>query len=270
MVQLAEKVVTRLADASMAPAKAEVALEEPLDIVANGVHLGTLMRLPGDERDLAAGFCLSEGFVRSPSSITLIAFCSQAGTGQLDGPDESANRVELTVVPEDLDATGDSAREIRSGCGRVGPTDLELGRLPRVASSLAVRREILLGLTRRLADQPRLYGRTGGVHAAALFQSDGTLVVLREDIGRHNALDKVGGWAALRGMPLGDKIALVTGRTSHEMVTKAARLGLPVLVSVSAATLLAVELAEALGITLVGYARGTRAICYAHPERIVP
>jgi FdhD protein len=254
----------------MAQAAADVALEEPLDIVANGHRLATVMRLPGNERELAAGFCISEGFVRGVSSILLIAFCGQAEAEAADDAAEPPNRVDLTVAGGDLTLAGDSLLQIRSGCGRTTPADLNLGSLPPVESQMTVRREVLLGLMQELARAPRLYGQTGGVHAAALFNGDGSLVVLREDIGRHNALDKIGGWAALRGVPLGDKIALTTGRTSHEMVTKAARFGLPVLVSVSSATSMAIELADALGITLVGYARGNRAICYTHPQRIAP
>lgn len=269
-MQFASRTVTRLAQAEMAKSAAEVALEEPLAVFANGLHLATLMRLPGDERDLAAGFCLSEGFVGKPSSILLIAFCGQAMEPDSSESVEPPNRVDLTIASGDLRTQGDSLLQIRSGCGRITPSSVDFQGLPVVKSRTTVRRDVLLGLLHHLTSVPRLYGRTGGVHAAALFSSDGSLIVLREDIGRHNALDKVGGWAALRGVPVGEMVALSTGRTSHEMVAKAARFGLPVLVSVSAATWLAIEMAERLGITLVGYARGSRAICYTHPQRIIP
>jgi FdhD protein len=131
-----------------------------------------------------------------------------------------------------------------------------------------VERAVLLGLIATLLAQPRLYRETGGLHAAAIFHTDGRLVAIREDIGRHNAVDKAIGYALLRGIVLDDKLLLTTGRASHEMVTKAVRAGVPVLASVSSPTSLAVQLAQRLNVTLIGYLRGQRMNVYTHRERV--
>lgn len=256
----------RVSREGAAPLFAEVSEEEPLDIYLNGRLIATLMRLPGDERELAAGFCFSEGLVAGAADLLAISHCGMA-PGEAAGI-EAGNRVDVKAVESPAAATW-WPREIRSGCGRTDVSALDLGAIRGVESSIGVSADALLGLGDTLRRAPRLYTRTGGVHAAALFAGNGDLVVVREDIGRHNAVDKVIGYALLRSMRLDDKVILTTGRASHEMVMKAVRAGAPVLASVSSATSLAVRLAERLNLTLVGYLRGGRATVYTRPDRIV-
>jgi FdhD protein len=244
--------------------------EEPLEIVVNGSRVATLMRLPGDERELAVGFCFTEGLVADFGSILLVAHCGTAPLSSPTGsaPLESRNRVHVTASPGAVRSRSDWSRLIRAGCGGIDPEEVLQGDWQPVASSLQVGRNVLLALNRSLLKQPRIYRRTGGVHAAALYDAQGSLLVVREDIGRHNAVDKVIGYALLRSIPLADKLILTTGRASHEMVTKAARAGVPILASVSAPTSLAVELGQRLNLTLVGYVRGPYATVYTHPWRV--
>ncbi|MBM3167588.1 MAG: formate dehydrogenase accessory sulfurtransferase FdhD, partial [Chloroflexi bacterium] len=159
-----------------------------------------------------------------------------------------------------------------SGCGSTGSaaTAAQLATdLPPLQSDLRLRQEMLLGLAQTMVAAQGVHKQTGGVHAAALFASTGELLVLREDIGRHNAVDKVLGYALLRHLPLDDKVLLTTGRASHEMVVKAVRLGLPVVASVSSPTSLAVQIASRLNCTLIGYLRGQRMVLYTHWWRVL-
>jgi len=249
-----------------------VALEEPLALELNGRQVAVLMRLAGMEKALAAGYCLSEGLVATADDLLLVEHCGQGVPvpGEpLESGDQSRNRVRLSVRPEGLrpDARLDVTRLIRAGCGRsdhVVALDLPvLGKGPRFAA------EMLLGLAAKLRDSQRLHRESGGLHAAALFDGDGNLVCSAEDVGRHNALDKVAGHCLLRRISLEDKVALCSGRLSYEMAAKAARLGLPLLMSVTAPTALAVETAETCHLTLVGYARGSRMTVYCHPDRVI-
>jgi FdhD protein len=248
----------------------EVVVEEPLEIVLNGTPVATLLRLPGDDKELVAGFCFTEGLVSRFSDVLLLRHCSRAGqsAAQADDSLESRNRVEVTADPDGVPSRADWSRVIRSGCGTIDPGDLGADDLTPVGDAAHVERAVLLGLIATLLAQPRLYRETGGLHAAAIFHTDGRLVAIREDIGRHNAVDKAIGYALLRGIVLDDKLLLTTGRASHEMVTKAVRAGVPVLASVSSPTSLAVQLAQRLNVTLIGYLRGQRMNVYTHRERV--
>lgn len=246
-----------------------VAVEEPLEILLNGEPVATLMRLPGDEKELAASFCLTEGLVACFADILLISYCPWAnGTGATPDDLENRNRVLVTADPQGVRDSGRRLRLIRSGCGDADPGDLLAADLAPLPSRLQVTPAVLLGLNRTVLSAPRLYKETGGLHAAALFAADGQLIVVKEDIGRHNAVDKVIGYALLRGIPLEDRILFTTGRASHEMVLKAVRVGIPILASVSSPTTLAVELAQRLNCTLIGYLRGTRMNIYTHAWRV--
>ncbi len=266
---------------------AEVVMEEPLAVEVNGREVAILMRLPGQEKELAVGFCLSEGLLSDFRAVQLVHHCGQSlpslraepqdeapegAEGEREDQDMSfsRNRVQIRVDAAALRDDGRlrTARLIRSGCGAVdvAAPDTEL---PIVTSPLTVEAKVLLGLNAAMRQLQKTYRQAGGVHAAALFEPNGHLVTLQEDIGRHNAMDKVLGYCLLRGIPLVDKVLLSTGRASYEMISKAARLGLPVVASVSSPTSLAVQLAIAARCTLIGYLRGKKMIIYTHPWRVI-
>jgi FdhD protein len=232
-----------------------VAVEEPLEIRIGGRPVAVTMRTPGHDDELALGFCLSEGL--RPASARL--------------PDDlAANTV-------DVDAPGfDPARLQRSfftssSCGVCGKGALEAVAVeaPRVESELRVPLTVVAALPDRLREAQAAFAVTGGLHATGLFSGTGELLCAREDVGRHNAMDKVVGWASTGGLlPLADSILCVSGRLSFELVQKAAVAGCPVLVAVGAPSSLAVELAADRGVTLCGFVRGGSANVYTEPWRI--
>jgi len=232
-----------------------VAVEEPLEIRIGDRPVAVTMRTPGHDEELALGFCVSEGL--------------RPGSARLPG-DLAAN----TVV---VDAPGfDAARLQRSfftssSCGVCGKGALEAVAVeaPRVESELRVPLAVVAALPDRLREAQAAFAVTGGLHATGLFSGAGELLCAREDVGRHNAMDKVVGWAFTRGLlPLADSILCVSGRLSFELVQKAAVAGCPVLVAVGAPSSLAVELAADRGITLCGFVRGGSANVYTEPWRI--
>lgn len=253
-----------------------VVLEEPLALHINGQQAAVLMRLPGMEKELAIGFCLSEGLVRRFEDILMVHHCGQGlPEPSSDAPDEenplSRNRVDLRLAPEGLnpEARLDLVRLVRAGCGAVDVARAELPLEP-LQSDIKLPAEMVLALGASLRQEQSLHEEVGGVHAAALFDTLGTVLALAEDVGRHNAVDKVIGYCLLRGIALQDRILLCSGRLSYEMVSKAVRMQIPVLASFSAPTALAVQLAERFGLTMIGYLRGGRMTIYAHAERIMP
>ncbi len=249
----------------------EIVLEEPLALQINGKQAAVLMRLPGMEKELAAGFIFSEGLVANFADVYILHHCGQGlpGPGEENGATESRNRVEITVRPEGLapEARLDMVRLIRAGCGAVDveQNDLPLSSLP---DGPAVSHQVFLGLEKTMRQAQDLHQKAGGVHAAALFDMSGELIILCEDVGRHNAMDKAIGYCLLRGISLTDKLVLSSGRLSYEMVTKAVRSGLRILASVSAPTALAVQFADHYNLTAIGYLRGHRMSIYTHPERV--
>jgi FdhD protein len=234
-----------------------VAVEEPLEIRIGGEPVAVTMRTPGHDEELALGFALSEGL--QPEAARL-------------SDDLAANAVEL-VAPE-----FDAARLARSfytssSCGVCGKGALEAVAVeaPRVESDLRVPAAIVSSLPDRLRASQEAFEATGGLHATGLFAADGELLCLREDVGRHNAMDKVIGWAFRDGrLPLRSSVLCVSGRVSFELVQKAAVAGCPVLVAVGAPSSLAVELAADRGVTLCGFVRGGRMNVYTEPWRIDP
>ena len=235
----------------------EVAVELPLEIRLNGEPVAVTMRTPGHDLELAAGFLFGEGVIDAPPEVDL-------------PEDLAANTV-------DVRAPGAAPPPTRrfyatSSCGVCGKGALEEVEVmaPVVESDgPLVARELLAALPERLR-QPA-FERTGGLHATGLFAPDGELLLVREDVGRHNAMDKVVGHALLEGeLPLAGRILCVSGRLAFELVQKAARAGAPILVGVGAPTSLAVELAADRGITLAGFARGGRVRVYTHGERLEP
>ena len=249
-----------------------VVVEEPLEIRINGRPVAVLMRTPGMEKELAAGFCLGEGLVADLWDVGLIRHCGRAvadENAEGDPLDYSRNRVDLTLLPGA--APNWEGREevelIRSGCGRAEARAL-IRNLAPVNGDVRLRAEVIPPLLGQITGQQAAYRAAGGIHAAAVFDARGRALVVCEDIGRHNAVDKATGHCLLRGISLQDKIMLCTGRASYDMVAKGVRLGLPIMASISSPTSLAVEMAEALNCTLLGYVRGKSLNIYTHGWRI--
>jgi FdhD protein len=234
----------------------QVAVEEPLEIRIGGRPVAVTMRTPGHDEELALGFCLSEGL--RPLSAAL-------------PPDLAANAVEVEAPAFD---PGRLQRSFytSSSCGVCGKGALEAVAVEasRVESGLRLEAAMLAQLPERLRAAQPAFAVTGGLHATGLFDAAGELLCLREDVGRHNAMDKVVGWAFRQGrLPLADDVLCVSGRLSFELVQKAAVAGCPILVAVGAPSSLAVELAGDRGLTLCGFARGGRLNVYTEPWRIL-
>ncbi len=267
-----ESAVREVRDGQTVDRRIDVIMEEPLSLELNGQPTAVLMRLPGMEKELALGFCLSEGLVRSFDDVLGVHHCGQglpAGEDALSGG-EARNRVQVTARPEGLDSSArlEVTRLVRSGCGAVDLRGADLSLRP-VGGDLRVASTTLFSLPQAMLDAQTLRRTVGGVHAAGIFAADGSAVVVCEDIGRHNAVDKAIGHCLLRGIPLADKILLCSGRLSYEMAMKAIRAGFPLLASVTVPTSLAVGLAERYNLTLVCHLRGERMTIYAHPERVI-
>ena len=250
-----------------------LATEEPLGIRIGGQAVTLTMRTPGDDIDLAAGFLVSEGIVRSAQDIAQIKICSADDCGHA-GHDGGGNIADISLRP-DLAFAPALRRNFltTSACGVCGKASIhDLSVLPDFDLSqdrLQVTAALLAGLPDRLRDAQRVFASTGGLHAAGLFGADGELLAAREDVGRHNAVDKVVGWALREGwLPLKGCVLLVSGRASFELVQKAVMAGIPVLAAVSAPSSLAAELAAEAGLTLVGFLRGSSMNVYAGEQRI--
>ncbi len=261
-----------------------VAIEEPFEIRLNGRNLAVIMRTPGDsvenDRELAVGFLLTEGVIDRPTQIKAIV-----RTRDDDGlPAENVLDVQLheplTGFFHSADVeepTGDERFERRfvvgSSCGICGKNSIEdaCRRLPPLPAETGqkIKAATLYQLPDRLRAAQAVFDQTGGLHAAGLFDRAGQLLLLREDIGRHNAVDKLIGRSALDGQfPLSDQILLVSGRTSFEIIQKALAARLPVVAAVSAPSTLAIQLAQEGGITLIGFLRGPSMNVYTHPARL--
>jgi FdhD protein len=258
---------------SIKRAPVSVVVEEPLEIRINEQPVAVLMRTPGAEKELAVGFCLSEGLIADLADIALVHHCGRSAPTITEDSEadleESRNMVRITLASPatSQDPRLGIVRLVRSGCGRTDTEELASQLVP-LNNDLRVQRQVLLKLTPTIKQGQEAYSEAGGIHAAAIFTSHGDLVIIREDIGRHNAVDKVLGHCLMQDITLKDKVLVSTGRASYEMVTKAVRLGLPVAASISSPTSLAVELAEHLNCTLIGYLRGQRMRVYTHAWRL--
>lgn len=252
-----------------------LATEEPLEIrlVADEVRrtVAITMRTPGNDFELAAGFLFSEGVIQKKSDIRRITHC-------VDKEVEIENRYNIVNVELSTDELPNFASLERhfyttSACGVCGKTSLESLRLrgfPSIPKTLEISPEILYQLPEKLRASQGIFTATGGLHAAALFNPEGELLALREDVGRHNALDKLIGWALISGeLPLHNYIIMVSGRSSFEILQKCLAAGVEIVCAVSAPSSLAVALAEEFGITLIGFLRGERFNIYAGVDRIV-
>jgi FdhD protein len=243
-----------------------VVVEEPLEIRVSGEPFQVLLRLPGWEKELALGFLYTEGIVGDLAEVMAVHFCG-TGTDPLLPP----NVVDVRLTTEALNRRGRRHPEVAySGCGLCAKEALAeiCQKWPPVASPLTVSASRLLALMGLLPEAQPLFHQTGGTHAVALASPDGNIFISAEDVGRHNAMDKVIGRALLERQNLTQLVALLSGRISFEMALKCIRAGIPILVAVSAPTTLAIELAQNLNLTLVGFARSERLSVYCHPERI--
>lgn len=241
--------------------------EEPLEIRVRGHSVAVTMRTPGHDAELAAGFLLTEGLLHHRRDLVTIAHCQQGEAAQ----HENVLNVFLAAkVAFDVERL---TRHVfaSSSCGLCGKASIESvqQQFAPVKSKLKIRAALLLKLPERLRAAQKTFAQTGGLHAAALFDTRGKLLVLREDVGRHNAVDKVLGWAFLKQkLPLRSHVLLVSGRASFEILQKSLAAQVPIVTAVSAPSSLAVEFAQASGQTLAGFLRGETMNIYSHPERI--
>ncbi len=249
----------------------DLATEEPMEIRVEGpggppASVAVTMRTPGNDFELAAGFLFTEGLIDGRDEIRRVSYCE----------DLPAEQQHYNVVTVSLARAFDPDALRRhffanSSCGICGKATLEQVEVwcARVAAGPVVKADVLSELPHGLRTAQKVFDRTGGLHAAGLFAPDGTLLTVREDVGRHNAVDKVIGEEVLvGGLPLADRVLQVSGRLSFEIVQKAGRAGVPIVSAVSAPSSLAVEAAGHLGMTLVGFVRDGRFNVYTHPDRV--
>ena len=247
-----------------------LAVEEPMEIRAGGpgqeaANVAVTMRTPGNDFELAAGFLFTEGLMASPAELAGISYCD------LPAQEQQFNVVTVRLAHRFDPGTMQRTFYVTSSCGICGKASLDHleVRCEGLPDGPMVARSVISSMPNTLREAQRIFEQTGGLHAAGLFDSDGRLVAMREDVGRHNALDKLVGQALLAGsLPLHDRVLLVSGRVSFELVQKAAVAGIPVLCAVSAPSSLAVDAAERFGMTVVGFLRDGGFNVYARPERI--
>ena len=251
---IAERPIRRLGPGADVSLVDRLVVEEPLEIRLGDEPVAVVMRTPGDDMALALGFLFSEGILSRPEQVLSVAYCADVEA------DAAGNIVRVLADGADRGAFEAARREVyaSSSCGLCGKTTLDAVRLlaPPLPPMPPLAASVLAQLPERLRGSQALFDATGGLHAAGLFRADGTLRLVREDIGRHNACDKVLGTFVLREeWPLGGHVLVLSGRASFEMVQKAAMAGIGALVSVSAPSSLAVDYAQAAGMTLVGFVR---------------
>jgi FdhD protein len=250
----------------------QLATEEPMEIRAGGpgqepVQVAVTMRTPGSDFELAVGFLVGEGLVHSPAEVATVRYCD-LDPGELQLYNIVTVELRKPFVLEGP-ARNFSATSSCGVCGKASLDQVEQACHP-IAPSAPVPASVVLSLPGRLRKAQQVFDRTGGLHAAGAFRVDGSPVAVREDVGRHNALDKLVGRAFLAGeLPLSDQIVMVSGRVSFELVQKAAMAGAGLICAVSAPSSLAVETAHRLGMGLVGFVRDAGFNVYSHPERIL-
>ncbi len=266
----ARRPVTKLSHAGVVQRPDTLAVEEPLELRVGGRPLVVTMRTPGHDVELAHGFLLTEGVIDSAADIATARYC--------EGADQDGRQTYNVLDVRLADGVAPPAVGVErnfyttSSCGVCGKAALDAVRLRSrfspVADTCRVPSSILAGLPDTLRAAQRVFESTGGLHAAGLFATDGSALVVREDVGRHNAVDKTVGSALLTGLSPAGTVLLVSGRASFELVQKAVMAGIGVLAAVSAPSSLAVELAAEEGVTLVGFLRGESMNVYTHAERV--
>ncbi len=261
--------VVRYESGRASPREDRVTVEEPLEIRVGAQTLAVTMRTPGHDFDLAAGWLLTEGIVHRPEEIVRLEHCREVRS-----PEEEGNVVIVRATTPAGDAV-DRARRIlvtSSSCGLCGKGSIESvnGRFPAVASDARVSADVLRGLPEKLRRAQTSFAETGGLHGAGVFDLEGTLLASREDVGRHNAVDKVIGHLFREGrVPLSNTVLLVSGRASFEIVQKAVAAGIPIVAAVSAPSSLAIDLARESRVALVGFLRDGAFNLYSGEERLV-
>lgn len=250
MPQIRELAIERLDGATRRADRDRVVVEAPLQLRAHGTPVATIMRTPGHDLELVRGLLHAESV-------------PARGVRQAD-----VDSVELDIDPAAFAGRGLLASAACGVCGRVAIADLEL-RAREVSTDTAIAHRVLAGLPDALRTAQSVFADTGGLHAAGLFTPAGALIAAREDVGRHNALDKLIGWALDAKVVAGDHVIVVSGRLGYELVQKTVMFGAPILAAVSAPSSLAVELAERFNVALVGFVRGQRANVYSHAWRIL-
>ncbi len=248
-----------------------VAVEEPLEVRLNGDSFLVTMRTPGDDIDLVHGLLYSEGIIATREDILTARYCDGTGPDGLN----TYNVLDITLAQHVIPPSPENRRNVvtTSACGVCGTTTIDqVVQEARHAldPDFRVPVAVVSAAPDRLREHQRAFDKTGGLHAAGLCAPDGSIVCVREDVGRHNAVDKVVGWAIREGrLPLSRTLLVVSGRASFELTQKAVLAGIPVMAAVSAPSSLAVELAGEAGLTLVGFVRGETMNIYGHPERIL-
>jgi FdhD protein len=248
-----------------------VVVEEPLEIRVGDDVVTATMRTPGDDFDLALGHLITEGMLGSASDVATMMHCTDVDA---DGS-PTFNVVEATLSPgvSLLRPARERTESMTSACGVCGSASIDdvrtASRFDVAADPLVLDARVVAGLPAALEEHQSVFDRTGGVHAAALASADGSLVAVREDVGRHNAVDKlIGAMSRLRELPLAGSVLVVSARASFEITQKASVAGIPALVAVGAPTSLAVDLAQEVGITLVAFTRGRSFSVYSRPDRV--
>lgn len=252
------------------PSRDVAAVEEPLEIRLHGSPFVVIMRTPGADRELAAGFLLAERVIATGDDLGVIEYCREADDA------DRGNVVNVTLVAEAAESVAERLADRRlvaanSSCGVCGRRSIDdlLQHVPSVHATVVVSDRIVLSLPDRLRAAQRVFDETGGLHAAALFDCAGQLVQAAEDVGRHNAVDKViGAQLLLDRLPLAGNILFVSGRTSFEILQKAIVAGIPIVAAVSAPSSLAIDLAREAGVTLIGFVRGDTFNVYTGVERV--
>ncbi|WP_030154912.1 formate dehydrogenase accessory sulfurtransferase FdhD [Glycomyces sp. NRRL B-16210] len=262
---------TRIAAGNRTERVDTLAVEEPLELRLGGESLQVTMRTPGDDFDLATGFLLAEGAITKASDVLNMRYCA----GVDASGEQTYNLLDLTLAPGiEIPKAAKRNFTVSSACGVCGKDSLEEVRTKSTwdltEDETAFDADLLATLPDRLRKTQKVFDKTGGLHAAGLFTAAGELIVAKEDVGRHNAVDKVIGHALREGLvPLRGTVLVVSSRASFELVQKAVMAGVPALASVSAASSLAANLADESGLTLAGFVRGDTMNVYAHPDRIV-
>ena len=269
------KLITRWAATEPIQVEDELVVEEPLEIRVGQQSLIVVMRTPGHDFELAAGFLYTESLITSGDDIEIITYCDEEPSEtQTSGLSSLQNIVNVRLTEAlDLETQSGWQRNFHANasCGLCGKMTIESVRqqVPPLNSGFHVNQEVFYKLNDRLRKAQSVFEKTGGLHAAGLFNENGELLIVREDIGRHNAVDKVIGQALLADLvPLDRYILMVSGRASFEIVQKALFARIPIIVAVSAASTLAVDLATEGNLTLIGFMRGQSMAVYSCPERI--
>ena len=262
--------VTRVRAGVRSDDRDRAATEEPLEVRLHDKPFAVIMRTPGSDRELAAGFLLAEGVLKSVDDLGTIEYCTDPAA---EHPENIINAKLVNGSAESLDKFLAGRRNVttNSACGMCGRLTIDSLKtdLPALVVPWTIPSSVIVEIPDRLRKAQAVFDETGGLHAAGLFSREGTFETVAEDVGRHNAVDKVVGRMMIQDrLPLNNSLLFVSGRTSFEIVQKAFLAGIPIVAAVSAPSSLAIELAEECGITLIGFLRGQNFNIYTHPQRV--